>query len=151
MSADNNPVLLDYPNAASNALLMMGFSKKQAQQRIRDAVRKTLSRYGKHVLRADEKAYARSLWDNVKFYLDACDLGVAVFDQVVTSDFNSNVSLELGYNVSPRKKGTSAEGAVATAIPVRYPWPTIQRIRQPEYQGLSRQRCLQLVTRHWSR
>jgi protein-tyrosine-phosphatase len=104
MSADYNPVLLDYPNSASNALLMMSFSNRPQQRKIRDTLRQTLSRYGKHVLRADEKAYAGSLWDNVKFYLDACELGIAVFDQLVTSDFNPNVSLELGYMLARQRK-----------------------------------------------
>lgn len=34
----------------------------------------------------------------------ACDLGVAVFEQLVEPDFNPNVSLEVGYMLAQKKK-----------------------------------------------
>jgi nucleoside 2-deoxyribosyltransferase len=67
-------------------------------------VRASLSRYAISVLWADQQSYADSLWENVRLYMDACDLGIAVFDQTASRDFNPNVSLELGYMMASGKK-----------------------------------------------
>jgi nucleoside 2-deoxyribosyltransferase/protein-tyrosine-phosphatase len=101
---DPNPVLADHKNSAFNAFLMMRFADRTANQEIRQALEKALARYAIHVLRADQKAHSSSLWDNVRHYMNACDLGVAVFEQLVESDYNPNVSLELGYMLAQGKK-----------------------------------------------
>jgi hypothetical protein len=36
--------------------------------------------------------------------MDACHFGVAVFEQVVETDYNPNVSLELGYMLAQDKR-----------------------------------------------
>ena len=92
-----NPVLEDHPKTAFNAFLMMRFADTPVNRAIVEEVRASLSRYAISVLRADQRSYAESLWDNVRSYMDACDLGVAIFDQTPNNDFNPNVSLELGY------------------------------------------------------
>lgn len=102
-SADSSPVLFDYPNAASNAFIMMRFRQTKQHQAILDELRKTLKYYGLNGLRADDKSYSDTLWSNVKSYMDACDWGIAVLDQIEDDDFNPNVSLELGYMMALKK------------------------------------------------
>lgn len=99
-----NPVLVDHPKAAFNAFLMMRFDDTPVNREVVAEVRASLSRYAISVLRADQQSYADSLWDNVRLYMDACDLGIAVFDQTASRDFNPNVSLELGYMMASGKK-----------------------------------------------
>lgn len=104
MENDQNPVLEDYPNGAFNVFLMMRFANRTANREIFHALRNALGRYAVNLLRADQKAYADSLWENVRYYMDGCDLGVAVFEQLIKKDFNPNVSLELGYMLARGKK-----------------------------------------------
>lgn len=54
-------------------------------------------------MRADDKSYAKSLWANVKSYMDVCNLGIAVFEQITDDNFNPNISIELGYMISQNK------------------------------------------------
>lgn len=97
MATQGSPVLFDYPNPRFNAFVMMRFRESAQYKAILESLRKNLSYYGVNGLRADDKSYARSLWVNVKSYMDACSLGIAVFEQIDDDDFNPNVSLELGY------------------------------------------------------
>jgi protein-tyrosine-phosphatase/nucleoside 2-deoxyribosyltransferase len=99
-----NPVLLNHPKAAFNAFLMMRFADTPMNHEIVKEVRASLARYAIDVLRADQQTYATSLWENVRFYMDACDFGIAVFDQTASNDFNPNVSLELGYMMADKKR-----------------------------------------------
>jgi len=104
MRETSNPILTDYPNTAFNAFLMMRFADRAANRKIVESLKETLHRYAVNLLRADQKAYTDSLWENVRYYLDACDVGVAVFEQLVEKDYNPNVSLELGYMLAKGKK-----------------------------------------------
>ena len=96
--------MADYPNAAFNVFLMMRFAESVANRKIVGSLRTALRRYGMNLLRADQRAYSESLWENVKDYINACDLGVAVFEQLVKKDYNPNVSLELGYMLALGRK-----------------------------------------------
>ncbi|HEX4773412.1 MAG TPA: hypothetical protein VH351_21450 [Bryobacteraceae bacterium] len=100
----NNPVLVDHPKAAFNAFLMMRFEESQIMGELLAEVRASLARYAINVLRADQRSYADSLWNNVRLYMDACDLGIAIFSHTATHDFNPNVSLELGYMMASEKR-----------------------------------------------
>lgn len=104
MSIERNPVLAEYPNSAFNVFLMMRFADSVANRKVVRSLRTALRRYGMNLLRADQKAYSESLWENVKYYMNACDLGVAVFEQLVKKDYNPNVSLELGHMLALGKK-----------------------------------------------
>jgi protein-tyrosine-phosphatase len=88
-----NPVLADYT-----------YPHRPQHTQLLDALRRELKRYGLNVLRADDKSYVASLWGNVAAYMDACDLGIAVFEQINDQDFNPNVSLELGYMMAKQKR-----------------------------------------------
>lgn len=104
ISRDSSPVLFDYPNPGSNVFLAMRFRDTKQHREIVTAVRQALQFYGLHGLRADDKAYSESLWPNVKSYMDACDFGIVVFEQIEDDDFNPNVSLELGYMLAEKKR-----------------------------------------------
>jgi protein-tyrosine-phosphatase len=103
ISRDSSPVLFDFPNPGSNVFVMMRFRETKQHREIVTAVRDALAHYGLHGLRADDKTYSDSLWPNVKSYMDACDLGMAIFEQIEDDDFNPNVSLELGYMMAAKK------------------------------------------------
>lgn len=100
---DSSPVLFDYPNPGSNVFIIMRFRDGKQHHDILTALRKGLDHYGLFGLRADDKAYSDSLWTNVKSYMDACEFGIAVFEQIEDQDFNPNVSLELGYMMAAKK------------------------------------------------
>ena len=99
-----NPVLADFNKPAFNAFLMMRFAARSANRDITKSLEASLSRYAIQLLRADQKTYSPSLWDNVRQYMEACDFGVAVFEQLVEADFNPNVSLEVGYMLAQHKR-----------------------------------------------
>lgn len=103
-SEASNPVLADFNNPAFNAFLMMRFAARPANREITKCLEASLSRYAIQLLRADQKTYSPSIWDNVRHYMEACDLGVAVFEQLVEADFNPNVGLELGYMLAQNKR-----------------------------------------------
>jgi protein-tyrosine-phosphatase len=99
-----SPVLRDYPYPRTNVFVMMRFGGSPQHTQIFDAVQTELSRYGLNALRADGKTYVDTLWANVTAYIEACDFGIAVFEQIAERDFNPNVSLELGYMMAKGKQ-----------------------------------------------
>lgn len=103
MKIKNSPVLFDYPNPRSNAFLMMRFQDTPQHADIHRSLKDSFAYYGINLLRADDKSYADSLWANICAYIEACSMGVAVFEQIHSDDFNPNVSIELGYMMALRK------------------------------------------------
>ena len=104
MQNDTNFLFKDYPNAAFNVFLMMSFGNRALNKKIVDSLRKALRRYALNLLRADQQLYDDSLWENVRCYMDGSERGVAVFEQLITKDYNPNVSLELGYMLGQGKQ-----------------------------------------------
>ena len=43
------------------------------------------------------------LFQNVKVYLHSCDFGIAIYERILSDDFNPNVSLEVGYLLGMNK------------------------------------------------
>lgn len=101
--SEGSPVLFDYPNMSWNVFIMMRFRDTPQHKETLSVIREALSYYGVNGLRADDKSYADSLWANVKAYIDACDSGIAVFEQIEDETFNPNISLELGYMMAQQK------------------------------------------------
>ena len=66
-------------------------------------MRTALGRHGIVGLRADDKEYNPSLFDNVQTYLHGCGLGVAIFERIEEDAFNPNVALEVGYMMAMDK------------------------------------------------
>ena len=104
VTPQTNLVLHDHPTPSKNVFLMMRFEANDRNTDIYDAIHEVLHRYDLNVLRADAKYYCDNLWDNMRAYMDACDMGIAVFDKIPKNDFNPNVSFELGYMTAHGKK-----------------------------------------------
>lgn|SRR5262249_50903888 len=95
---------------------MMRFADSVTNRKIVNNLHTALHRYGMNLLRADHKAYSESLWENVTLYMSACDLGIAVFEQLVEKDYNPNVSLELGHMLASGKKVLLLKDAISLAF-----------------------------------
>jgi hypothetical protein len=87
----------DYPEFHRNAFVMMKLGRTTAHDSIIKIIRSTLSRYGIHAFRADDKQYHDDLFPNVLTYIYGCRFGIAVFERLEQDEFNPNVSLEFGY------------------------------------------------------
>lgn len=85
------------------AFIMMEFGDSHLHRTIDKAIRDTLADHGLIGVRADDREYATELYANVKVYMDECALGVAVFERIVTNEFNPNVSFEVGYLIAQGK------------------------------------------------
>lgn len=87
----------DYPIGNKTAFIIMQFGNTKPHPAIVTCIKNTLKKHGITALRADDKKYKEDLFPNIKTYMHACDLGVAVYDRITEDDFNPNVSLEVGY------------------------------------------------------
>lgn len=83
---------------------MMRFRSTEYHGRIGQTIERVLSEYSLNLIRADTNDFAVQLWDNVEACMNACDYGIAVFEQIDEHDINPNVSLELGYMRGQGKK-----------------------------------------------
>jgi hypothetical protein len=79
------------------ALLIMPFPTGGPIEDLAELVRDALGEFDVVCMRADDKAYSDSLWDNIRIYMHAADYGIAIYEQVDTSNYNPNVSIEVGY------------------------------------------------------
>lgn len=100
----SNPVLVDFPDPRANVFLMMRFRETRQQKKIAEAIFSVLKEYSLNLIKADWKHYHDELWTNVRFCMEASQYGIAVFEQIDERDINPNVSLELGYMLSQRKR-----------------------------------------------
>jgi protein-tyrosine-phosphatase len=94
----------DHPLSYRNVFVMMRFEETSQHEEILTAVRGSLDYYGFDAFRADDMWYFDNLWGNVRVYMEGCQYGIAVFDQIYERDFNPNVSLELGYMMGQGKE-----------------------------------------------
>lgn len=93
-----NPVLNRFKVPESNVFLMTRFRETEYHSEISRAVSDAVRAFGLNFVRADDPNWsALTLWDRVRSCLDACWLGVAIFETIDEEDFNPNVSFELGY------------------------------------------------------
>lgn len=93
----------EHASAKKRVFVMMRFSNSDWHSRIYAAIRKALAAHDMAALRADERAYDEGLLQNVRVYLQACDFGIAVFEQT-EKEFSPNVALEVGYLMALGKK-----------------------------------------------
>jgi hypothetical protein len=99
-------LLKDFP-FEKNVFVMMKFPDKdnpstedKLLDKIWDSINSTLNQsYGVRVLRADKKDYSQGgwLWDNVCVYMESSKYGIAVLENLSSSEFNPNVAIEFGY------------------------------------------------------
>jgi len=82
----------------NNVFIMMRFYDdidifKNIEKEIKD----TLSENGLVGHLAKDRQYRRDMLDNIKVYMASCRYGIAVFEMIRDTDFNPNISIELGY------------------------------------------------------
>jgi hypothetical protein len=94
----------DHPDGSKVAFIMMQFGTSTGHDKIVDGIRKALGKHGLTGLRADDKQYHDDLFWNIITYIYGCGFGIAVFERLLSDDFNPNVSLEVGYMMALRKQ-----------------------------------------------
>lgn len=107
--ADNlKEFMNEFPNSTEMAFIMMkipdeSFNDKQTDNNdeILNSIQNVLKENGFIGLRADYKEYADDLLPNIMTYMEGCNFGIAVFDEI--GQYNPNVSLETGYMLSSGK------------------------------------------------
>jgi nucleoid DNA-binding protein len=88
---------------AWNVFVMMRYQPKDYYKKIELSIRSTLSNHGLFARLAKDSMKSVDLWSNVKYYMDNCSLGIAVFEQIDQRDYNPNVSIEVGYMRAQKK------------------------------------------------
>lgn len=96
--------LEDHPDPDRNVFIMMRFLETEQMAQIHSTVRLALANRGFEGIRADDRDYTGELWTNIEVCMTGCHVGVAIFEDIERRDFNSNVSLELGYMLGRRKR-----------------------------------------------
>ena len=86
----------DYPEQEKVGFIIMKFGKTDIHDTISTVVKKILSNNGLIGIRADDKDYHTDKFPNILTYLYGCGFGIAIFENIISSDFNPNVSLEVG-------------------------------------------------------
>jgi hypothetical protein len=93
----------DYPVGSKIAFIIMKFGNTSVHQKMIDDIKAVLAKHKIIGLRADDKEYLDELFPNVKVYMHACDFGIAVYERILSDEFNPNVSLEVGYLLGMKK------------------------------------------------
>jgi protein-tyrosine-phosphatase len=90
--------------AASNLFLMTRFRDSEQHKAISDAIEEAVHAFGLKFVRADDpNLRPGKVWDKVQQCMRACHYGVAIFESIDKPDFNSNISLELGYMMALKR------------------------------------------------
>lgn len=93
----------DYPVGTKIAFIIMKFGSTVIHQQMIQDIKDVLKKHNIIGLRADDKEYMDDLFLNVKVYMHACDFGIAIYERIISDDFNPNVSLEVGYLLGMKK------------------------------------------------
>lgn len=93
----------DFPDSEKCCFLMMKFEDSKLQSKIAKILKDELKKRNLFLLRADDKAYSEDLFNNIKTYMHGCSFGIALFERIISNDFNPNVSLEVGYMMALKK------------------------------------------------
>lgn len=96
--------LNDHPDPERNVFVMMRFLESPQLDEVHASIRDALAARAFEAVRADGRDYTGELWSNIEVYMTCCRLGIAVFEDIESRDFNPNVSLELGYMLGRRKR-----------------------------------------------
>ncbi len=104
---NDNPVLRlgTFKVPESNVFLMTRFRQTPYHEAISQAVAEGVRAFGLELVIANNPNLAEHmLWTKVKFCLEACHFGIAIFEVIDEADFNPNVSLELGYMMALQRE-----------------------------------------------
>lgn len=93
----------DYPVGKKIAFIIMKFGSTSVHQQMIQDIKDILAKHNIVGLRADDKEYMDDLFLNVKVYMHTCDFAIAVYERIVSDEFNPNVSLEVGYLLGMKK------------------------------------------------
>jgi hypothetical protein len=93
----------DYPVGKRIVFIIMKFGSTSVHQQMIKDIKDVLAKHNIVGLRADDKEYMDDLFLNVKVYMHTCDFAIAVYERIVSDDFNPNVSLEVGYLFGMKK------------------------------------------------
>ncbi len=107
----------DYPNPGLAGFVMMRFGSTRLHRMILKAIRTSLAGHQMVALRADDRQYHDDLFGNVLTYLHGCAFGIAVFERIERDEFNSNVTLEVGYMAALGKPVLLLKDKTLTILP----------------------------------
>lgn len=100
----NNSVFRKLYEGKKTAFIIMKFSKDERFGKALEVIKSKLAEYDIVGIRADEEQFARTIWENIKVYMDNADYGIAIAESVEDQYINSNVSVEIGYMLALKKK-----------------------------------------------
>lgn len=96
-----------YNKYGHNAVFVIMPFREELKQ-IYETIKNTFKKHGLNAIRADEDEFNNDLWENVKVYLDCCNVAVAVFNKIGHEQdnpiYNPNVALEVGYMLAKGRK-----------------------------------------------
>lgn len=96
-----------YNKYGHNAVFVIMPFREELKQ-IYETIKNTFNEHGLNAIRADENEFNNDLWENVKVYLDCCNVVVAVFNKIGHEQdnpiYNPNVALEVGYMLAKGRK-----------------------------------------------
>lgn len=92
-----------YEKNGHNAIfVIMPF--REELNKVYEIIKDIFASKGYSAIRADEKEFTNDLWENVRVYLECCNVAVAVFDKNDQDNYNPNVAIEVGYMLSKGNK-----------------------------------------------
>lgn len=92
-----------YKKYGHNAIfVIMPF--REELNKVYEIIKDIFASKGYSAIRADEKEFTNDLWENVRVYLECCNVAVAVFDKNDQDNYNPNVAIEVGYMLSKGNK-----------------------------------------------
>lgn len=99
----SNAEMKFYEKYGHNAIfVIMPF--REELNKVYEIIKDIFASKGYSAIRADEKEFTNDLWENVRVYLECCNVAVAVFDKNDQDNYNPNVAIEVGYMLSKGNK-----------------------------------------------
>lgn len=107
----------EYPDPRKSAFIIMRFGTSPRHNAIVNAIRQALNKHNIQALRADDRAYADYLMQNIRTYMHGCGFGIAVFERIESDIHNPNVALEVGYMLALGKRVCLLKDKTLKALP----------------------------------
>ncbi|MFO8006778.1 MAG: hypothetical protein R6V05_03490, partial [Candidatus Brocadiia bacterium] len=88
-----------------NVFVMIRYADTPALERIETEVRTALADAGLQAHLAKDRSHVPThKWENIRFCMEHCRYGVAIYEQLGNLPLNPNISLELGYMLGRGKQ-----------------------------------------------
>ncbi len=101
-----------------NVFVMVRYAETPSLRAIREATRRALSANDFTPLLAMDRAYHPQLWENTCAYMLASRLGLAIFEDVESQDYNPNIAIELGFMTALGRRCLPLKEKHMPALPV---------------------------------